>query len=95
LIVIKIIGLLTNNKTIDNFTTTIQSSDIFGLINRQDAPINSLIYFNDINNCFMYKIQNNDLNYLNLLFTNEFNELLIDMQDWIMVLQIVIKQKKN
>lgn len=96
LIVIKIIGLITNNKTIDNFTSNaVQASDIFGLVNRQDAAINSLIYFTDINNSFMYKIQNNDLNYLNFIFTNEFNELLTDIQDWLMVLQIVIKQKNK
>lgn len=96
LIVIKIIGLITNNKTIDNFTSNeVQASDIFGLVNRQDAAINSLIYFTDINNSFMYKIQNNDLNYLNFVFTNEFNELLTDIQDWLMVLQIVIKQKNK
>jgi hypothetical protein len=96
LIVIKIIGLITNNKTIDNFTSTsVCASDIFGIVNRQDAPINSLIYFNDINNSFMYRIQNNNLDYLNLIFTNEYNDLLTDLQDWLLVLQVVIKKVNN
>ena len=96
LIVIKIIGLITNNKTIDNFTSTsVSASDIFGIVNRQDAPVNSLIYFNDVNNSFMYKIQNNNLDYLNLIFTNEYNELLTELQDWLIVLQVVVKKKNN
>ena len=96
LIVIKIIGLITNNKTIDNFTSTsVCASDIFGIVNRQDAPINSLIYFNDINNSFMYRIHNNNLDYLNLIFTNEYNDLLTDLQDWLLVLQVVIKKVNN
>jgi hypothetical protein len=97
IIVIKIIGIVTNNKTIDNFTSnnSISSSDIFSIIPRQDAPINSLINFNDINNAFMYKIQNNNLDFLNFIFTNEFNDLLTDLQDWLLVLQVVIKNKLN
>ena len=67
----------------------------FGIVNRQDAPINSLIYFNDINNSFMYRIHNNNLDYLNLFFTNEYNDLLTDLQDWLLVLQIVIKKVNN
>ena len=96
IVVIKIIGIVSNNKTIDNFTSnsSIASSDIFAVIPRQDAPINSLINFTDINNAFMYKIQNNNLDYFNFVFYNENNELLTDLQDWIMILQIVIKPKK-
>jgi hypothetical protein len=95
IVVIKIIGIVSNNKTIDNFTnnSSIASSDIFAIIPRQDAPINSLINFTDVNNAFMYKIQNNNLDYFNFVFYNENNELLTDLQDWIMILQVVIRKK--
>ena len=49
--------------------------------------------FNDINNSFVYHIQNNNLDYLNLTFTNEYNDLLTDLQDWLLVLQIVLKKR--
>jgi hypothetical protein len=95
IVVIKIIGIISNNKTIDNFNNAIASSDIFAVIPRQDAAINSLINFTDINNAFMYKIQNNNLDFFNFVFYNENNELLTDLQDWIMILQIIIKPKNK
>jgi hypothetical protein len=96
IVIIKIIGIVSNNKTIDNFTSnnSIGSSDIFAIIPRQDAPINSLINFTDVNNAFMYKIQNNNLDFFNFVFYNENNELLTDLQNWIMILQIIVKTKK-
>jgi len=96
IVVIKIIGIVSNNKTIDNFTSnnSITSSDIFAIIPRQDAAINSLINFTDLNNTFMYKIQNNNLDFFNFVFYNENNELLVDLQEWIMILQIIVKTKK-
>ena len=36
-----------------------------------------------------------NLDYLNLIFTNEYNDLLTDLQDWLLVLQIVIKKVYN
>ena len=93
LIVIKLFGLVSNNKTIDNFSNNISSSDIFAIVNRQDNIPNSLINFNDYNNTFKYAIQNNNLDYFNFKFLNENNELLTEIQDWLMILQITILKK--
>ena len=93
LIVIKLFGLVSNNKTIDNFSNNISSSDIFAIVNRQDNIPNSLINFNDYNNTFKYAIQNNNLDYFNFKFLNENNELLTEIQDWLMILQISILKK--
>ena len=95
LIVIKVQGIISNNKTIDNFNNVISSSDILGIVNRQDTFVNALINFTDINNTFMLKIQNFNLDYLNFTFFNENNESLLDIQDWLMILQIVIKPKSS
>ena len=93
LIILKVQGIISNNKTIDNFNNVVSSSDIFGIINRQDTNTNALINFTDINNTFMLKIQNFNLDYLNFTFFNENNELLLDIQDWLIILQLVIKKK--
>ena len=93
IIAIKILGLISNIKQIDNFNNSISSSDIFAIINRQDAGVNSLINYTDLNDCFTLKIENHNIDYINLQFFNEYNQLLIDLSDWLIILKIIVKKK--
>jgi hypothetical protein len=94
LIVIKIIGLVEENKTIDNLQSVCRG-DIGAVVNRQDAAVGSLINWSDLNNTFNKKINNLEINNLNFKFTNEFAEDLIDLNDWIITLRITIKKNNN
>jgi hypothetical protein len=94
LIVIKVIGLVEQNKTLDNFNTNISRGDICGLVNRQDTAVNALINWCDLNKAFQKKISNTEINYLNFVFTDEYNNILFDLNDWLMLIQIIIKKKK-
>ena len=93
LIVIKVIGLIEQNKTLDNFNTSISRGDVCALVNRQDTAINALINWSDINQTFRKKICNTELNSLNFIFTDEFNNILYELNDWLITLSIVIKKK--
>ena len=94
LIVIKVLGLVEQNKTLDNFNSSISRGDVCGLVNRQDTNINSLINWSDINQTFRKKICNTELNQLTFLFTDEFNNVLFELNDWLLTLNITIKPKK-
>lgn len=94
-IVVKVQGIVSNNKTIDNFNNTIASSDILAVINRQDVNCNALINFSDFNNTCMIKVDNFNLDYFNFNFYDENNEVLTDIQDWLMILQVKILKKKS
>ena len=93
LIVIKVLGLVESNKTLDNLNKNISSGDVYALISRQDAAVNSLINWIDYNGTFKKKIGNNEINYLNFIFTDEYNNLLLDINDWLLTLTITIKKK--
>ena len=93
LIVIKVLGLVESNKTLDNLNKNISSGDIGCLINRQDNAVNSLINWIDYNGTFKKKIGNNEINYLNFIFTDEYNNLLLDINDWLLTLTITIKKR--
>jgi hypothetical protein len=93
LIVIKIIGLVEENRIIDNLQASINRGDICAVVNRQDAAVGSLINWTDINKSFIKKINNFEINSLNFKFNNEFGEDLVDLNDWIITLQIIIKKK--
>lgn len=92
LIIIKIIGLIEENKNIDNFNS-ICKGDIAAIVNRQDVAVNALINWTDINNSFIKKINNIEINSLNFKFTNEMGEELKDIGEWLLTLQIIIKKK--
>jgi hypothetical protein len=92
LIVIKLIGLVQEQRTLDNFNTTISTGDIIALVNRQDSNINSLINWVDLNHTFKTKINNLNIDYLNFVFYNERNELLTDLGDWLITMKITFKQ---
>ena len=93
LIVIKVIGLIELNKTLDNLNKNISSGDIAALVSRQDAAVNSLINWIDYNGTFKKKIGNNEINYLNFIFTDEYNNLLLELNEWLITLTITIKKK--
>jgi hypothetical protein len=93
LIVIKVLGLVEQNKTLSNFNTSISRGDVCALVNRQDNNINSLINWSDINKTFRKKICNTELNSLNFIFTDEYNNLLLELNDWLICLSITIKKK--
>lgn len=95
IIVIKVIGLIEVNKTLDNFNNNqMIKGDISAIINRQDTAVNALINWNDINKSFQKKINNNEINYLNFQFYNEYNDILTDLNDWLITLRIIIKKNK-
>jgi hypothetical protein len=93
LIVIKVMGLVETNRTLDNLNKNISSGDIYALITRQDNAVNSLINWIDYNGTFKKKIGNNEINYLNFIFMDEYNNLLVDINDWLLTLTITIKKK--
>ena len=90
LIVIKLIGLVQEQRTLDNFNSTISTGDIIALVNRQDSNINSLINWVDLNHTFKTKINNLNIDYLNFVFYNQRNELLTDLGDWLITMKITI-----
>jgi hypothetical protein len=94
LIVIKVLGLVEQNKTLDNFNSSISRGDVCALVNRQDTNINGMINWSDINQTFRKKICNSELNSLNFIFTDEFNNVLYDLNDWLLTINITIKPKK-
>lgn len=93
LIVIRVLGLVEQIKSIDNFNKTVNRGDTACIINRQDVSVGALINWTSINNSFMKKISNLEINQLTFLFYNEFNSLLTDMDNWVMTLQIIVKKK--
>ncbi len=68
------------------------TGDIIALVNRQDSNINSFINWVDLIHTFKTKINNLNLDYLNIVFYNERNELLTDLGDWLITMKITIKQ---
>jgi hypothetical protein len=93
LVVIRVLGLVEQNKSIDNFNKSINRGDTGLIINRQDTPVGGLINWTAINNSFMKKISNLEINQITFLFYNEYNSLLTDIDNWVMTLQIIIKKK--
>ena len=93
LLVIKVLGLIEENRTLDNFNKSVNRGDICTLINRHGTAVNALINWTDINNTFKKKICNTEINSLNFIFTDEFNNILYDLNDWLITLTISIKKK--
>ncbi len=53
LIVIKVIGLIQENRTLDNLNKNISSGDICALVSRQDVAVNALVNWVDYNKTFI------------------------------------------
>jgi len=94
LIVIKVLGLIQQNRTLDNLNKTISSGDICALISRQDTAVNALVNWIDYNKTFMKKIANTEINYLSFIFTDEYNNLLYELNDWLITMTITVKKKQ-
>ena len=95
LIIIKIIGLIEENKNIDNFNSLVCRGDIGAIVNRQDVAVGALINWTDNNKSFIKKINNIEINSLNFKFSNELGDELTDINDWLLTISItIIKQKK-
>ena len=95
LIVIRVLGLVEQIKSIDNFNKTVNRGDTACIINRQDVSVGALINWSAINNSFKKKISNLEINQLTFLFYNEYNSLLTDIDNWTMTLQIIIQKKQH
>jgi hypothetical protein len=95
LIIIKIIGLIEENKNIDNFNNLVCRGDIGAIVNRQDVAVGALINWTDINNSFIKKINNIEINSLNFKFTNEMGEELFDINEWLLTISITIRKKQH
>lgn len=95
LIIIKVLGLIELNKTLDNFNSTISRGDVSAIINRQDIACNALINWSNINGSFIKKISNTEINHLCFQFFNEFNQILTDIDDWILIMSITIKKRQK
>lgn len=95
LIIIKVLGLVEQNKTLDNFNSSISGGDVCAFVNRQDTTVNAVINWSDINQTFRKNICNTELNQLTFLFTDEFNNILYDLNDWLLTINITIKKKPN
>jgi hypothetical protein len=93
LIVIKVIGLIQENRTLDNLNKNISSGDICALVSRQDVAVNALVNWVDYNKTFIKKIANTEINYLSFIFTDEYNNLLYELNDWVLTLSITIRKK--
>ena len=94
LIVIKVLGLIQQNRTLDNLNKTISSGDICALISRQDTAVNALVNWIDYNKTFMKKIANTEINYLSFIFTDEYNNLLYELNDWLITMTITVRKKQ-
>ncbi len=92
LIVIKVIGLIQENRTLDNLNKNISSGDICALVSRQDVAVNALVNWVDYNKTFKKKIANTEINYLSFIFTDEYNNLLYELNDWVLTLSITIRK---
>ena len=55
LVVIRVLGLVEQNKSIDNFNKTINRGDTALIINRQDTPVGGLINWTAINSKILKK----------------------------------------
>ncbi len=77
LIVMKLFGLIQEQKTLDNFNKTITRGDIIALVNRQYSNVNSLINWLNLNHTFKTKINNLNIDFLNFVFYNTMNFKLI------------------
>ncbi len=63
LIEIKVIGLIQENRTLNNVNQNISCGDICALVSRQDVGVNALVNRVDNNKTSIKKIANTEMNY--------------------------------
>ena len=92
--VTKVTGLIQENRTLDNLNKITSIGDICALISRQDTAVNALVNWIDYNKTFMKKVANTEINYLSFTFTDEYNNLLYELNDWLITMTRTIRKKQ-
>ena len=95
-LVIYINGITCYNQNISNITNAnFKLTNQIAIINRADAlPFGNICYV-EVNENNKIKLGNKQVNNLNIKITDEFGNLLTDLDNWTMVLKFVIENKKK
>jgi hypothetical protein len=93
-LVIYINGITCYNQNISNITNAnFKLTNQIAIINRADAlPFGNICYV-EVNENNKIKLGNKQVNNLNIKITDEFGNLLTDLDNWTMVLKFVIEKK--
>ena len=93
-LVIYINGTTCYNQNISNITNAnFKLTNQIAIINRADAlPFGNICYV-EVNENNKIKLGNKQVNNLNIKITDEFGNLLTDLDNWTMVLKFVIEKK--
>jgi len=94
-IIIRANNLIFNRHSFENINTNnneFEKSNILLWINKSDsAPFSVISYENiDGGNSYNYTLFNRSINEISFRITNEFNEEILDLNDWTMSLQFTI-----
>ena len=94
-IIIRANNLIFNKHSFENINTSsneFEKSDILLWINKSDTAPFSVISYNNIDsgNSYNYSLYNRSINEISFRVTNEFNELIEDLNDWTMSVQFSI-----
>ena len=94
-IIIRANNLIFNKHSFENINTStneFEKSDILLWINKTDNAPFSVISYNNIDsgNSYNYSLYNRSINEISFRVTNEFNELIQDLNDWTMSVQFSI-----
>ena len=95
-LLIYITGITCYNQNISNITNNqFKKSNLVAIINRADVlPYGNICYV-EINENNKIRLGNNKITNLNIKITDEFGNLLTDLDNWTMTLKFVIIKKKN
>ena len=95
-LIIYINGITCYNPNISNITNDkFKLTNQIAIINRADVlPFGNICYV-EVNENNKIKLGNNQINNLNIKITDEYGNLLTDLDDWCMTLKFVITKKKS
>jgi hypothetical protein len=93
-LLIYITGITCYNQNISNITNTeFKKSNLVAIINRTDVlPYGNICYV-EINENNKIRLGNNKITNLNIKITDEFGNLLTDLDNWTMTLKFMITKK--
>ena len=91
--------LLTDYFTFENLQdpdSFVENSDILFMISKQDVEPFKMISCNNVDGSklFHYNLFDKNLDYIELKLTNEKDELILDASDYVLNLQIIVKDKQ-
>ena len=74
----------------------VENSDILFMISKQDVEPFKMISYNnaDASTSFRYNLYDKNLDFIELKLTNENDEVILDASDYILNLQIIVKDKQ-